>query len=444
MRKYFGTDGIRGLVGKFPITAEFAQKLGNAVGQIIDEYKEHNLVIVGQDTRGSSDFIKYALVSGLTAAGVDVIDLGVVPTPIVAFMAVEKQAGAGFVVTASHNKFTDNGIKLFSSKGFKLRDEIELEVEEKIDGPFFYNKDCKFGTYTKLENPLNDYIKDCKAKFLNLIKYNGKVVVDCANGAGSNNLEKLLAEFNINTITIASKPNGLNINEKCGATYIKNISEAVLKNKADLGIALDGDGDRIIIVDEKGQEIDGDAILYILSNYTKVSGSTAGVVGTAMTNMSYENEYKKQNIPFIRAKVGDRYVIEELVKNNYKLGGESSGHIINLNYGTTGDGLLTALQLLAILSLENKAVSELYSGVELMQQTMINVPLKSKVGADELSTLIEDVSTVEKRLGDNGRVLLRPSGTEPVLRVMVEATDKETATKEAEFLVEKVKSKLAV
>ena len=443
MRKYFGTDGVRGFVGQFPITAEFAQKLGNAVGQIVSGYTEsHNTVVIGQDTRSSSDFLKYSLVSGLTAAGVNVIDLGVVPTPIVAFMTIQKEAAAGFVITASHNKFTDNGIKLFSSTGHKLRDEVELAIEDKIDEPFFYNKECRFGTYVQVIDPLAEYIADCKEKFAGIVNYKGKVVVDCANGAGSKGLENLLAEFGINAISIASEPNGLNINEKCGATHTNNISKAVLEHGADIGISLDGDGDRIMLVDEKGQEIDGDAILYILSQYNAVSGGTNGVVGTVMTNAAYENEYKRLNIPFVRAKVGDRYVMEQLANNNYKLGGESSGHIINLNHGTTGDGLLTALQLLAVLSQDNKPVSEFQSGFELMKQTMINVPLTSKVSADELSTLITDVTDVEKRLGDNGRVLLRPSGTEPVLRVMVEATDKAIATKEAEYLVEKVKQKL--
>jgi phosphoglucosamine mutase len=443
MRKYFGTDGVRGLVGKFPITAEFAQKLGNAVGQIINEVSDKNkTVILGQDTRSSSNFIKHSIVSGLTAAGINVIDLGVVPTPVVAFMVIHKQASAGFVITASHNKFMDNGIKLFSSEGTKLVDSIEIAIEAKIDEPFFYDRDCSFGRYTKLNTPLDEYFEDCYSKFGDLINYKGKVVVDCANGAGSEHLENLLIKFGIETISIASQPDGININENCGATHTKYISKAVLDSKADFGIALDGDGDRIMLVDEKGQEIDGDSILYILSQYNDVSGGTKGVVGTAMTNMAYENEYKRLNIPFVRAKVGDKYVLEQLAKNNYKIGGESSGHIINLNYGTTGDGLLTALQLLAIFSQNKKAVSKFHSNIELMQQTMINVPLTSKVGADELSTLIEDVSVVEKRLGDSGRVLLRPSGTEPVLRVMVEATDKNIATKEAQYLVEKVKQKL--
>ncbi|APC92319.1 MULTISPECIES: phosphoglucosamine mutase [Francisella] len=442
MAKYFGTDGIRGEVANSTITAEFTQKLGNAVGSLINQKNYPKFVIVGQDMRSSGGFLKFALVSGLNAAGIDVLDLGVVPTPVVAFMTVKHQAAAGFVITASHNKFTDNGIKLFSSNGFKLDDALEEEVEAKIDSDFVYQPQFKFGNYKILANAINEYIESIYSRFGNLVNYKGKVVIDCAHGAASHNFEALLDRFGIDYISIASNPDGLNINVECGATCISNIKKAVKEHNADLGISLDGDADRIIIVDENGQEIDGDGILNILAQYSDICGGTKGIVGTQMTNMSYENHYKANNIPFIRSKVGDRYVLEDLVKYGYKIGGESSGHVINLNFGTTGDGLFTAIQLLAVFSQADKPVSEFKLQGELMQQALINVPLNKKVTSQDLEKVAGDVNDVERRLGNRGRVLLRPSGTEPVLRVMVEADDKNLATNEAEYLVGKVKQKL--
>ena len=442
MAKYFGTDGIRGEVGNSTITAEFVQRLGNAVGSLINDRKQDKLVIIGQDTRSSGDMLKFALVSGLNGAGIHVVDLGVVPTPVVAFMTVKYKASAGFVITASHNKFTDNGIKLFSADGFKLDDELEAEVEAKIDSDFVYQDDYKFGGYKLLENSTAEYIEDCHTLFKDVVSYKGKVVVDCAHGAGSKHFEALLDTFGIDCVTIASDPDGVNINVDCGATCVDNVAKAVLEHKADLGVSLDGDADRIMIVDEKGSEIDGDGILNIISKYADICGGTSGIVGTQMTNMSYENHYKKNNIPFIRSKVGDRYVLEDLVKYGYKIGGESSGHVINLNFGTTGDGLFTAVQLLAIFSQDDKPVSEFKLQSELMQQTLINVPLAKKVTIKDLELLAGDVAQAEKELSGHGRVLLRPSGTEPVLRVMVEADDKNLAQKYAEYLVEKVKEKI--
>ncbi len=442
MAKYFGTDGIRGEVGNSTITAEFVQRLGNAVGSLINDRKQDRLVIIGQDTRSSSDMLKFALVSGLNGAGIHVVDLGVVPTPVVAFMTVKHKASAGFVITASHNKFTDNGIKLFSADGFKLDDALEAEVEAKIDSDFVYQDDYKFGGYKLLKNSTAEYIEDCHNRFKDIISYKGRVVVDCAHGAGSEHFEALLDVIGIDYVSIASNPNGVNINVDCGATCVDNVVRSELEHKADLGISLDGDADRIMIVDEKGCVIDGDGILNIISQFSDICGGTNGIVGTQMTNMSYENHYKKNNIPFIRSKVGDRYVLEDLVKYGYKIGGESSGHVINLNFGTTGDGLFTAMQLLAVFSQHNKPVSQFKLQCELMQQTLINVPLVKKVTSKDLENLADDVAQVEKELASHGRVLLRPSGTEPLLRVMVEADDKKLAQKYAEYLVEKVKEKI--
>ena len=342
----------------------------------------------------------------------------------------------------------DNGWLLFKHHvaaqihGFKLDDALEEEVEAKIDSDFIYQSDCMFGKYAILKDSASEYIDDIHKRFGSLVSYKGKVVVDCANGAASGSFENLLDKFGVDYVSIASNPDGININVDCGATCMDNIKKAVIEHNADLGISLDGDADRIIIVDENAQEIDGDGILNILAQYSDICGGTDGIVGTQMTNMSYENHYKANNIPFIRSKVGDRYVLEDLKKYGYKIGGESSGHVINLNFVTTGDGLFTAIQLLAIFSQANKPVSEFKLQGELMQQTLINVPLVYKVTTQDLEKVSNYVEDVEARLADNGRVLLRPSGTEPVLRVMVEANDKELATKEAEYLVEKVKQKL--
>ncbi|WP_150467504.1 phosphoglucosamine mutase [Francisella sp. SYW-9] len=442
MAKYFGTDGIRGEVGNSTITAEFMQKLGNAVGSLINDKDYPKFVVIGQDTRSSGRLLKFALVSGLNAAGIDVIDLGIVPTPVVAFITVKHKASAGFVITASHNKFTDNGVKLFSSDGFKLDDALEEEVEAKIDSNFIYQPEYKFGNYKVLESSIDEYISEMHQRFGNLVNYKGKVVIDCAHGAASHKFEALLDKFGVDYVSIASNPDGVNINVDCGATCIDNIKKAVKEHNADLGISLDGDADRIIIVDEDAQEIDGDGILNILAQYSDICGGTAGIVGTQMTNMGYENHYKANNIPFIRSKVGDRYVLEDLKKYGYKIGGESSGHVINLNFGTTGDGLFTAIQLLAIFSQADKPVSKFKLQGELMQQTLINVPLTRKVSSQDLEKIVKDVIEVEQRLASRGRVLLRPSGTEPVLRVMVEADDQALALKEAEYLVEQVKQKL--
>lgn len=442
MAKYFGTDGIRGEVGNSTITAEFMQKLGNAIGSLINDKDYPKFVVIGQDTRSSGRLLKFALVSGLNAAGIDVIDLGIVPTPVVAFMTVKHKATAGFVITASHNKFTDNGVKLFSSDGFKLDDALEEEVEVKIDSDFIYQPEYKFGGYKVLENSTDEYISEMYERFGSLVKYKGKVVVDCANGAASHNFETLLDKFGVDYVSIASNPDGVNINVDCGATCIDNIKKAVKEHKADLGISLDGDADRIIIVDENAQDIDGDGILNIVAQHSDICGGTNGIVGTQMTNMSYENHYKANSIPFVRSKVGDRYVLEDLKKYGYKIGGESSGHVINLNFGTTGDGLFTAIQLLAIFSQTDKPVSKFKLQGELMQQTLINVPLTKKVSAQDLEKMADDVKEVEQRLASRGRVLLRPSGTEPVLRVMVEADDESLALKEAKYLVEQIKQKL--
>ncbi len=443
-RRYFGTDGVRGEVGKAPMTVEFATKLGNAVGQVLQNANQKKIkVVIGQDTRRSSDMLKTAFIAGITATGVDVINLGVVPTPVVAFMVSELDADAGVVLSASHNPYYDNGIKLFSKKGYKLADEFEYEIEQYIDNDFFYyHPQGKFGEMSSQVNQIEPYIVHCLKHFTDKINLaDKKIILDCANGALYRTAREVFKCLELNVIEIASKPDGLNINKNCGAVHLDALKTAVVNEFADLGIAFDGDGDRLMLVDESGCVVDGDDILLLLARYPAISQSDNGIVGTVMTNLAIEQQLAKLNIVFERAKVGDRYVMEKLLQNNWMLGGESSGHIINLHYNTTGDGLMAALQVLAILSQTNQSLSSLID-VQKMPQAMINVPLTRKLDANDMSLLIEDVSFTEKALAEDGRVVLRPSGTEPVLRVMVEAKSQELAVEWVNYLVEKVKQKI--
>lgn len=438
-RKYFGTDGVRGKVGVNPITPEFTMKMGNAVGQALREKGLPLVVVMGQDTRRSSDMLKAGFIAGITAVGVNVINLGMVPTPVVAFMVPIFKAGAGVVLSASHNPFYDNGIKLFSPEGHKLPDDVEYQIERYIDEGFYYQPEGEFGEIYSQINEVEPYIKHCLTSFADQIDLSDKkIIVDCANGALFRVTKEVFSRLNLNVVDIASNPDGLNINENCGAVHLDALKTAVINQNADLGIAFDGDGDRIMLIDETGCVVDGDDILLALAKYNE---NIPGVVGTVMTNLAIEQEFSKLNLPFKRAKVGDRYVMELLLENNWTLGGESSGHIIDLRYNSTGDGLTAALQILALLTKVNKPLSTLMSSQK-MPQLMINVPLTKKLDANDMSLLIEDVSFVEKTLGSDGRVVLRPSGTEPVLRVMVEAKTVDLTKKWVDYLVEKVKEKL--
>ncbi|WP_395946221.1 phosphoglucosamine mutase [Caedibacter taeniospiralis] len=439
-RKYFGTDGVRGKVGVNPITPEFAMKLGNAVGCTLRDQSLPLTVVIGQDTRRSSDMLKSAFVAGITATGVNVINLGIIPTPVVAFMVKRLKAGAGVVLSASHNPYYDNGIKLFSYEGHKLPDEVEYQIERCIDQEFYYQPEGKFGEIFNQINQVESYIEQCLSYFADKIDLHGKkIIVDCANGALFRVANALLSGLGLDIVEIASSPDGLNINKDCGAVHLNRLKNAVVDGQADLGIAFDGDGDRIMLIDEAGGIVDGDDILLLLAKHGDYS---SGVVGTVMTNLAIEQAFLKQGLPFKRAKVGDRYVMELLLENDWMLGGESSGHIIDLRYNTTGDGLMAALQVLSILSKAKKPLSALLD-IEKMPQLMVNVPLNKKLDANDMSLLIEDVSFVEKSLADEGRVVLRPSGTELVLRVMVEAKT-ESLTKEwVNYLVAKIKEKLS-
>lgn len=438
-RKYFGTDGVRGKVGVDPITPEFAMKLGNAFGQVLRDKGLPLVVVVGQDTRRSSDMLKAGFIAGITAVGVNVINLGVVPTPVVAFMVPTFKAGAGVVLSASHNSYYDNGIKLFSCEGYKLPDDVEYQIESYIDEDFYYQLEGKFGEIYSQINQVEPYAEYCLALFSDKINLQDKkIIVDCANGALYRVAKEVFTRLNLNVIEIASSPNGLNINEACGAVHLHQLKSAVIDQGAYLGIAFDGDGDRIMLLDETGCVVDGDDILLVLAKHT---GNVQGVVGTVMTNLAIEQAFSKLGLPFKRAKVGDRYVMELLIENNWALGGESSGHIIDLRYNTTGDGLMAALQVLAFLSKAQQPLSALIN-IQKMPQLMVNVPLTKKLDANDMSLLIEDIRFVEKILSDDGRVVLRPSGTELVLRVMVEATTIELTKQWVNYLVKKVKEKL--
>ncbi|HAS15111.1 MULTISPECIES: phosphoglucosamine mutase [Idiomarina] len=420
-RKYFGTDGVRGRVGQFPITPEFAVKLGWAAGRVLAA-KGTSRVLVGKDTRVSGYMLESALEAGLAAAGVGVDFLGPMPTPGIAYLTRTFRAAAGIVISASHNPYYDNGIKFFADNGHKLPDAVELEIERLLDEPM----DCviseELGRAKRINDAAGRYIEFCKSVFPNEMTLEGlHIVVDCAHGATYHIAPNVLRELGAEVTEIGTQPNGLNINKECGATHLEALQKKVLETKADLGIALDGDGDRIMMVTENGRPIDGDEILYMLAVTAQNQGQLqGGVVGTLMTNFALEKELDKRRIPFVRAKVGDRYVIEELVKRDWYLGGENSGHVINRQHHTTGDGIVAGLQVLAAMYQEQKSLEKLSCDFHKLPQILINVRFDSDKQPLESANVKSAVREVEKALSGSGRVLLRKSGTEPLIRVMVE------------------------
>ena len=440
-RQYFGTDGIRGKVGDSVITVDFALRLGHALGKAISNQNQNRFIVIGQDTRISGDMLKMAFMSGVTLSGIDVVNLGIVPTPVVAFMVRHMKASAGVVFSASHNPYYDNGIKFFSSNGYKQSDAMEYEIERLINEGFQYDKNNLYGQITSKINCVGPYVQTCLDIFSKNISLSSKkIVLDCANGALYRIAANVFKKIGLNFVEIASTPNGKNINYKCGSENINFLKTHVLKEKADFGIAFDGDGDRVIFVDSHGDIVDGDLILLILARYYKFD-KAEGVVGTDMTNLSIEHFLQQQKIPFERSKVGDRYVVEKLLKNRWHLGGEPSGHIVNLKYNSTGDALMATLQVLSIISKTGKCLRDLVN-IEKTPQVMKNIPLTRKLDAGDMSLLIPDISFVEKELMDIGRIVLRPSGTESVLRIMVEAKDIELAKKWTEYLERKIKNKI--
>jgi phosphoglucosamine mutase len=442
-KKYFGTDGIRGHVGKHPITPDFMLKLGWAVGRVLANVADAK-VLIGKDTRISGYMFESALEAGLSSAGVDIHLLGPMPTPGIAYLTRTLSAHGGIVISASHNPYDDNGIKFFSSEGTKLDDAVELAIEAELDKPLETNDSANLGKAIRIEDAAGRYIEFCKSTYHAKKKLNGlKIVVDCANGATYHIAPHVLMELGAEVICMGNEPDGLNINLACGATDTARLQTVVGAHKADLGIALDGDGDRLIMVDRNGIQVDGDEILYVIAQDRKQHGTlTGGVVGTSMSNLGLEHALAKLNIDFKRANVGDRYVLEMLHQNGWKLGGESSGHIICLDQTTTGDGIISALQVLSAMVNSGKELHQLLEGMQKYPQHMINVRLKERFNPDESDKVQSAVKQAESELKDTGRVLLRPSGTEPVIRVMVEGQDNSQVLQLAESLADVVSSAL--
>jgi len=442
-RRYFGTDGIRGKVGEFPITPDFVLKLGWAVGRVLAR-GNGGKVVIGKDTRISGYMFESALEAGLSAAGVDILLLGPMPTPAIAYLTRTLHADAGIVISASHNPFEDNGIKFFSSDGTKLPDEVELAIEAELDKPMEMAPAASLGKARRVVDAGGRYIEFCKSTFPNTLNLNNlKIVVDCANGATYHVAPDVFRELGAKVMPLANEPDGLNINVNCGSTHPLLLQEAVLVQGADLGIALDGDGDRVLMVDHEGELVDGDELLYIIAAARHALEGLPGVVGTLMTNLGMEHALQKAGIDFDRAKVGDRYVMEKLKQHGWSLGGEGSGHLICLNSTTTGDGIISALQVLRAMVEQGKSLSELKSGMSKYPQVLINVRLTERCDVLSLPSVKQAVQQAEEQLGDSGRVLLRASGTEPLIRVMVEGEDATLVRQMAERLAEVVREAVA-
>jgi phosphoglucosamine mutase len=433
-RKYFGTDGIRGTVGQSPITPDFALRLAHAVGRVLKRSEERPVVLIGKDTRISGYMLESALESGFNSAGVDVVLLGPLPTPGVAYLTRAQRASLGVVISASHNAFPDNGIKFFSAQGSKLPDEWEKDVEAVLEEAPVWVDSANLGRARRLDDASGRYIEFCKSTFAHDLTLKGlKIVVDAAHGAAYQIAPKVFHELGAEVIAIGCAPDGLNINDHVGATHTDALVEAVKAHKADYGIALDGDADRLMMVDGQGRLYNGDELLYLMADDRLMRGERVyGVVGTLMTNMAIEVALKNRSVQFVRAKVGDRYVLEELIKNHWILGGEGSGHLLALDKQTTGDGLVSALQVLQTCVRSNRSMAQLLTGITLFPQTLINVRIQPGSDWKSNAKMAAETQAVEAELGDTGRVLIRASGTEPLVRVMVEARDAAQAKRSAE------------
>jgi len=445
-KKYFGTDGIRGRVGDAPITPEFVMRLGYAAGRVLTSIDSHlakgthPAVLIGKDTRISGYMLEAALEAGLSAAGVDVLLTGPMPTPAVAYLTRALRAQAGIVISASHNPYYDNGIKFFSSLGTKLPDEVEHAIEAALDELMQVMESAKLGKARRIDDAAGRYVEFCKSTFPNHLDLRGlKIVLDCAHGATYHVAPPVFHELGAEIVVIGNHPDGLNINEQVGSTHPQALQKAVVEHQADLGIAFDGDGDRVMMVDHTGRLLDGDQLLYIIAAARQQTGVLhGGVAGTLMTNLALEHKLAAMNIPFARAKVGDRYVLELLNQNNWQLGGENSGHILTLDKHSSGDGIIAALQVLHAVIQTGKTLSELGTDLTLYPQVLINVTTKHKI--DLSNTLIQAaVTTAEAELKDSGRVLLRASGTEPKIRVMVEGENQSQVTTLAQNIADVVK-----
>ena len=431
MRKYFGTDGIRGIAGE-SVTADLSFKVGKALGKLLTEKKEHPKVVIGRDTRISCDMIEQALTAGLTSTGVNVMTVGTIPTPAIAYLTKTIETDSGIMISASHNPYQDNGIKIFGPDGFKLTDEQELEIESLIDNSeqiknASFDKIGKLYSGNELTQKYIQHIKQSITGDLSDIK----IALDCANGATTGVAPFIFGDLEADIETIGCQPNGTNINDNVGSTKINTISEFVKKNNVDVGFAFDGDGDRVLAVDAKGNIVDGDKIMFILAKHLKKQGELKDnmVVSTVMSNIGFYKAIEENGLQSVKTAVGDRYVVEEMRKNNYSLGGEQSGHIVLMNYATTGDGILTAVKLADIIKTSGKSLEELASEVNIYPQKLVNIKVVDKKAAMEDSEVLAECENVEKELEGNGRILLRASGTENLIRVMVEASSDELTDK---------------
>lgn len=443
-RRYFGTDGIRGRVGVWPITPEFVLKLGWAVGKVLAR-QGNGKVLIGKDTRISGYMFESVLESGLSAAGIDTHLLGPMPTPAIAYLTRTLRAQAGIVISASHNPYYDNGIKFFSAQGMKLGDEIELAIEEQLEQPMTTVDSKELGKAIRVMDAPGRYIEFCKSTVSSDIILNGlKIVVDCAHGAAYHIAPNVFRELGAEVIEVGVEPNGLNINLECGATHPEVLQQQVLAHQADLGVALDGDGDRVVLVDHQGHLLDGDELLYIMAKYQSSLGPfQGGIVGTVMSNLGLEIALKSLNIELVRVPVGDRYIISELTKRQWRLGGEPSGHIVCRDMTTTGDGIITALQILAAMRHQHLALADMRQGLEKYPQILVNVKLPRPDYSIDHPSIQQAIQDIETSLGQQGRVLLRRSGTEPLVRIMVEGKNEEHIKHFAHQLAEIVREQIA-
>ena len=446
MRKYFGTDGIRGIAGE-SLTADLSFKVGKALGKLLTEEKEHPKVVIGRDTRISCDMIEHALTAGLTSTGVNVMTVGTIPTPAIAYLTKTIETDSGIMISASHNPYQDNGIKIFGPDGFKLTDEQELEIESLIDN----SEKIKNASFEKIGkvyggNELTQkYIQHIKQSITGDLS-DIKIALDCANGATTGVAPFIFGDLEADIETIGCQPNGVNINDNVGSTKIETISEFVKENNVDVGFAFDGDGDRVLAIDANGNIVDGDKIMFILAKHLKEQGELKDnmVVSTVMSNIGFYKAIEENELQSVKTAVGDRYVVEEMRKNDYSLGGEQSGHIVLMNYATTGDGILTAVKLANIIKTSGKSLEELASEVNIYPQKLVNIKVVDKKAAMEDSDILAECEKVEKELEGNGRILLRASGTENLIRVMVEASSDELTDKYCEQVAKIVREKFEV
>ena len=446
MRKYFGTDGIRGIAGE-SLTADLSFKVGKALGKLLTEKKDHPKVVIGRDTRISCDMIEQALTAGLTSTGVNVMTVGTIPTPAIAYLTKTIETDSGIMISASHNPYQDNGIKIFGPDGFKLTDEQELEIESLIDN----SEQIKNASFEKIGKLYGG--SELSQKYVQHIKQsisgdlsNIKIALDCANGATTGVAPYIFGDLEADIETIGCQPNGININDNVGSTKIDTISAFVKENNVDVGFAFDGDGDRVLAVDANGNIVDGDKIMFILAKHLKEQGELKDnmVVSTVMSNIGFYKAIEENGLQSVKTAVGDRYVVEEMRNNNYSLGGEQSGHIILMNYATTGDGILTAVKLANIIKSTGKSLEELASEVSIYPQKLVNIKVIDKKAAMEDSEVLAECEKVEKELEGNGRILLRASGTENLIRVMVEASSDELTDKYCEQVAKIVREKFEV